>query len=631
MKNFVKRPGFFLAICLLLVMLPVLTAEVAATNDIPDIDPANVFDSVVELTVYVDGEISNALSGTYPWGEIVTLNAPAVEGKTFRYWTDAQGTPVSYSSSLTVKMYTNTLLDAVYKDGEEAETAVPISAFLSVTRDSDQIMFNAIATVPEGSSMTAAGVRYSLTKDTQDALKGDEDVTVEPATGSGAYSNWILAVTPTITEQVVAEDETYYAIAFVETADGTYYSDVVAVKLSELDYGMSAISYLDIEKPTLSGKLCAVTFAANGGEGAMAPQGMVIGRETALNANTFTREGYTFSGWSTTPTGSVTYTDGQTVTLTADTTLYAQWKVNSSGHSSGGGGGAAPATNPVTVPTASASAASHGKVSSSAANAKAGEKVTVTPEPEEGYVTTGVTVTDKNGNVVPVTQNADGTYSFTMPATAVTVTPTFAVAGEQPPADDGSCPKDSTCPISKFSDASPTAWYHDGVHWALVEGIMNGTSDTTFAPNGTATRAMVVTMLWRMAGEPASSAPAPFSDVSSDAWYADAVAWAAETGAVNGTGADTFSPNTPVTREQLAAILYRYAQAEGRGFTGAWMFPLDFSDAADVSEWANEAMHWMTMNGIITGMGDGTLAPKDNATRAQIATMFMRFVEAMEK
>ena len=108
-------------------------------------------------------------------------------------------------------------------------------------------------------------------------------------------------------------------------------------------------------------------------------------------------------------------------------------------------------------------------------------------------------------------------------------------------------------------------------------------------------------------------------------------AWAASAGAVNGTGADTFSPNAPVTREQLAAILYRYAQAEGRGFTGSWMFPLDFPDADRVSGWADEAMHWMVMHGVIAGMGDGTLAPKDNAVRAQIAAMFQRFAEEMAK
>ena len=137
-------------------------------------------------------------------------------------------------------------------------------------------------------------------------------------------------------------------------------------------------------------------------------------------------------------------------------------------------------------------------------------------------------------------------------------------------------------------------------------------------------------MLWRLAGEPEAGASA-FADVAGDAWYADAVAWAAEAGAVNGTSAETFDPDAPVTREQLAAILYRYAQAQGKGFTGAWAFPLSFTDAAEVSEYAYEPMCWMTMNGVINGMGDGTLAPKDNATRAQIAAMFMRFCAEIEK
>ena len=160
---------------------------------------------------------------------------------------------------------------------------------------------------------------------------------------------------------------------------------------------------------------------------------------------------------------------------------------------------------------------------------------------------------------------------------------------------------------------------------------MNGVSADLFAPDDPTTRAMVVTMLWRLAGEPAANAPAPFTDVEVGSWYANAVNWAAETGAVKGTSETTFSPNEPVTREQLAAILYRYAQAQGKGFTGSWMFLLDYLDASEISDWANEAMHWMTMHGIITGMGDGTLAPKDNATRAQIAIMFMRFCEELEK
>ena len=182
----------------------------------------------------------------------------------------------------------------------------------------------------------------------------------------------------------------------------------------------------------------------------------------------------------------------------------------------------------------------------------------------------------------------------------------------------------------RFNDVKADAWYHDAVQWAVDKGLMNGVAEDTFAPNDTATRAMVVTMLWRLAGEP-EAGDSDFDDVSSDAWYAGAIAWAAQSGAVTGMTADTFAPNEPVTRQQLAAILYRYAQAQGMGFTGAWAFPLDYSDAADVSEYAYEPMCWMTTHGVITGMGDGTLAPGDNATRAQIAAMFMRFAAEMEK
>ena len=283
---------------------------------------------------------------------------------------------------------------------------------------------------------------------------------------------------------------------------------------------------------------------------------------------------------------------------------------------SGGGGGAAAPVNPVTVPEeASSGTAAHGSVRSSAVNAKAGDKVTLTVTPEEGYTLNQLTVTDARGNAVQLTKNADGTYSFIMPDSEVRITAAFVEA----------------LVTGRFDDVSEGAWYVDAVAWAVERGIMNGVSENLFAPNDPCTRAMVVTMLWRLAGEPASSNAAPFTDVKAGSWYADAVNWAAETSAVNGTSTDTFSPNTPVTREQLATILYRYAQAQGKGFTGSWMFLLDYPDADQVSDWANEAMLWMTMHGIITGMGDGTLAPKDNATRAQIATMFMRFCAEMEE
>ncbi len=192
-----------------------------------------------------------------------------------------------------------------------------------------------------------------------------------------------------------------------------------------------------------------------------------------------------------------------------------------------------------------------------------------------------------------------------------------------PPAFEAAAPQTDVCDI--FTDVAEDAWYHDAVQWAVDKGIMNGMSEDTFAPDGTTTRAMVVTMIWRLEGEPAADYLLPYTDVPGDEWYTEAVRWAASTGMVRGMSADTFAPDAHVTREQLATLLYRHARATGRGFTGDWAFPLNYPDAADVSEYAYEAMCWMTMNGIIRGMDDGTLAPQAAAARAQVAAMFRRF------
>ncbi len=193
--------------------------------------------------------------------------------------------------------------------------------------------------------------------------------------------------------------------------------------------------------------------------------------------------------------------------------------------------------------------------------------------------------------------------------------------------DDGraaACPQDATCPISEFHDAKPAAWYHDGIHWALENGVMNGISDRVLNPNGDTSRAMVVTMLWRLEGEPTASGATPFSDVMAGTWYADAVAWAAENKIVEGYD-DRFAPHYPVDREQLAAILYRYAQYKKADVSVGENTSLgSFSDAHAVSVWAASAMRWAVGAGIVNGI-DGNLAPASNATRAQVATMFMRY------
>ena len=181
------------------------------------------------------------------------------------------------------------------------------------------------------------------------------------------------------------------------------------------------------------------------------------------------------------------------------------------------------------------------------------------------------------------------------------------------------------CPISEFTDADENAWYHDGVHFALENKLMSGYGNGKFGPADYTSRAMVAQILWNLEGKPTSTYEISYSDVAGDAWYADAIRWATEKGVVTGYGDGKFGPDDNITREQLAAIIYRYAQSKGQGFTGMWMFNLDYEDAASISDWASEAMHWMVMKGIIKGQTDKTLAPKSFASRAEIATMIMRY------
>lgn len=197
------------------------------------------------------------------------------------------------------------------------------------------------------------------------------------------------------------------------------------------------------------------------------------------------------------------------------------------------------------------------------------------------------------------------------------------------------CRRDDACPIWPFADAAPTAWYHDGVHYCLENGLMRGASGGKFLPDGSTTRAQLVTILWRLEGSPAPVSTADFSDVADGAWYAGAVRWAADSGVVKGYDNGCFGPNDAVTREQMAAILYRYAQHKGYDVSaGKDTNILSFNDAFAVSEYAIPAMQWACGSGMVRGIaqkGGMLLAPMDTTTRAQTATLLMRFQSAFAK
>ena len=197
------------------------------------------------------------------------------------------------------------------------------------------------------------------------------------------------------------------------------------------------------------------------------------------------------------------------------------------------------------------------------------------------------------------------------------------------------CRRDDSCPIWPFADAAPTAWYHDGVHYCLENGLMRGVSGGKFLPDGITTRAQLVTILWRLEGGPETNGAVRFGDVAGGAWYTQAVRWAAGCGVVKGYDNGCFGPDDAVTREQMAAILYRYAQHKGYDVSaGKDTNILSFNDAFAVSEYAIPAMQWACGSGMVRGIaqkGGMLLAPMDTTTRAQTATLLMRFQSAFAK
>lgn len=307
---------------------------------------------------------------------------------------------------------------------------------------------------------------------------------------------------------------------------------------------------------------------------------------------------------------NLTAGSGYSMSVNSSTYTFAHTGGGSTG-GGGGGGGAASNTNSVSAPSTQ-----NGKVTVSPSNAAEGATVTITVTPDKGYELGTLTVTDADGNNVSLTKKSDTQYTFTMPDSKVTVKATFAEITEQPAA-------------LPFSDIASSAWYADAVRYVYENGMMNGTSATQFSPNTTTNRAMIVTILYRLENEPSASVSG-FTDVAAGSYYADAVAWAASNGIVNGVSATSFAPNAPITREQMAAILYRYAQFKGYN-TAAGSSLSGFSDASRISPYATTAMQWANSNGLITGVTSTTLDPQGSATRAQVATILMRFCEDIAK
>lgn len=258
-------------------------------------------------------------------------------------------------------------------------------------------------------------------------------------------------------------------------------------------------------------------------------------------------------------------------------------------------------------------AAENGKVTVSPTSAKAGAKVTITVTPDDGFELDELTVT-RGSTAVTVTKNSDGTYSFTMPRGSVTVTATFV------------CDGGDKCPSAPFTDVNTSLWYHEEIDYVVENGLMNGDSPTTFAPQRELSRAELAQILYNKEGRPAVEGDMVFADVPAGEWFYPAILWANQEEVVGGDSPTTFVPNRAITREELAVMLYRYA-----GKPAASGSLKDFTDGDEVSTWAEDAMVWAVTEGIISGDTPTTLDPGDGATRAEAAAMLMRFCENVEQ
>ena len=242
----------------------------------------------------------------------------------------------------------------------------------------------------------------------------------------------------------------------------------------------------------------------------------------------------------------------------------------------------------------------NGSVSADVKNAKKGSTVTITVKPEDGFKLADLTVTDKDGNELALTDKGDGKYTFTMPAGKVEISAAFAEEIETSP----------------FEDVAADAYYYEAVKWAAEQGITEGTGKGLFGPEGTCTRGQIVTFLWRAAGSPVVNYAMDLADVDEDAYYAEAVRWALSEGVTSGTTDTTFAPDATCTRAQAMTFLFKAMKAAAEG-------KADFKDVAD-SDWFASAVAWAVENGVTAGVGGGLFGPDNDCTRGQIVTVLWK-------
>ena len=425
-------------------------------------------------------------------------------------------------------------------------------------------------------------------------------------TGDGTYLNCAVAVQYGGTATVKSGTYTAPYAAYVYNSGGTInIENGTFTGVVRADATTDTTAVINIKNGSFNGEIQkgggpgSETISITGGTFSFDPSTKVknngtdyivkrAGSEGAYTYTVLAKSGLTSGVYLTDPSGALA--SNYYVSSTAN----GVWTVSYSAPSSGGGSSSSSRRYDVSAPSVK-----HGDVTVSPKNASKGDTVTITVKPDSGYELDTLTVKDASGSKIKVKDKGDGKFTFTMPASKVTVSAEFA-----------------EIETLDFADVSTDAYYYEAVKWAAKKGITGGIGNGLFGPNQPCTRAQIVTFLWRAAGSPEPKTMSSFADVSMDAYYAKAVAWAVENGITTGTGDGKFSPDATCTRAQSVTFLFR---AIGKLVDSK----AEFSDVLTDSYYAN-AVAWAVENGVTNGIGDGLFGPDNSCTRAQIVTFLFR-------
>lgn len=496
----------------------------------------------------------------------------------------------SVSQAVVLNWNEATISGGTFTINEEKVESVILNGYAADAIDQGKLTitggtFTSNTDAPVLTTMNNSSAKHSGTIDITGGTLNGDIVLTDPQAGGTLEISQGAVINGDIINQKVAD---------VTVSGGTVTGQVTNDSNGTITVTGGTFPNADVSK-YVPKEACVISFYSAGGN----PVPSIVAKKGGqIELPTCTRDGdYSFVGWWS---DTKTYDAGETITVNEDMTFTAQWHNESSGGSSSGSGSSSSSSGDYAI---TVDAGKHGDVSVSPKRADEGDTVTITVDPDKGYEVDEVIVTDKNGDSIRVRDRGDGEYTFTMPDSKVTVEVTFVEEGGE----------------LSFVDVAKSDYYYDAVKWAVDNGVTTGVTDTIFAPGNPCTRAQTVTFLWRAAGMPqAANRVNPFTDVSVNDYYYEAVLWAVENGITGGTTATTFAPNATCTRAQVVTFLWRYSKED------ASILPM-FTDVAE-SDYYYGAVAWAVENGVTTGVTDTTFAPGNPCTRGQIVTFLYRYM-----